>query len=214
MNLALHKLLCVLSLQSLQAAMSLCFDLIDLKDVTYTMLPESCKPEVDFLVLIHSAPANFELRKAVRETWTAEAKAVFLMGQSDRFQDKVLEEHEKFNDIVQATFQDSYRNMTYKHILGYIWTKENCGEVQYVLKSDDDQAVDIEHLRQYFLKNYIHSEELFYLCHFLMGEKPRRDPKNKWFVSNEEFQENVYPDYCAGWAYVTNIQTVASIIGI
>ncbi len=93
------------------------------------------------------------------------------------------------------------------------WIRDSCNNIKFVLKTDDDQAVDVNHLKIY-VKNYIDTTELFYLCHFLKGEKPRRDPENKWFVSREEYPENSYPDYCAGWAYVSNIATISNILKV
>ena len=45
-------------------------------------------------------------------------------------------------------------------------------------------------------------------------KNPKRDPKNKWYVSYSEYKYNVYPEYCAGWAYVTNIETMRSILKV
>ena len=36
-----------------------------------------------------------------------------------RQQDDIEEEHRRHGDILQATFKDSYRNLTYKHLSGY-----------------------------------------------------------------------------------------------
>ena len=39
-----------------------------------------------------------------------------------------------------------------------------------------------------------------------------RNKWSKWFVTKEEYKEAKYPDYCSGWAYVTNHKTVKSIL--
>ena len=81
------------------------------------------------------------------------------------------------------------------------------------MKSDDDQAVDIYHLPTY-LNHFIDFQERFYLCYILENTKPKRNIKNKWFVSFQDFPDEFYPDYCAGWAYVTNIPTIKSVLGM
>ena len=39
--------------------------------------------------------------------------------EEERQQNDIEEEHRRHGDILQATFKDSYRNLTYKHLLGY-----------------------------------------------------------------------------------------------
>ena len=36
----------------------------------------------------------------------------------------------------------------------------------------------------------------------------RREEGSKWYVTEEEFAEDRYPTYCAGWAYVTSVHTM------
>ena len=80
------------------------------------------------------------------------------------------------------------------------------------MKSDDDQAVDIYHLPT-FLKSYTDFKEKFYLCYILEKTKPMRAVKDKWFVSFQDYPDEYYPNYCAGWAYVTSISTIETILG-
>jgi hypothetical protein len=86
-----------------------------------------CSPnngsDVFLLVYIHSAPGNFKSRLVIRETWSQKLflksniiRVVFMMGQSmDEHQNSLLDmEYDRFSDIVQEDFHDSYRNLTYK----------------------------------------------------------------------------------------------------
>ena len=57
------------------------------------------------------------------------------------------------------------------------------------------------------------NENRFYLCYLLQKTKPKRGIGNKWFVSFQDYPQEFYPDYCCGWAYVTNIPTIKSILG-
>ena len=109
--------------------------------------------------------------------------------------------------------------MTYKHLAGYWWVENYCSHAEYVLKTDDDQAVDVGHLKM-FLKEFIpqnndddNDNAYFYLCYILKNKSPKRNPGNKWFVSYQEYSKDVYPDFCSGWAYVTNINTISAILG-
>jgi hypothetical protein len=96
--------------------------------VSYTLIPASdfCISSDDtapFLILVHSAPDNVALRNAVRETWggVRGARTTFLLGavEAGGKQTALEREHEEHGDLVQGTFVDAYRNMTYKHLMGY-----------------------------------------------------------------------------------------------
>lgn len=95
----------------------------------------------------------------------------------------------------------------------YRWVSQNCQKANYVLKSDDDQAIDVFHLPKYLDTFVEPSKEKFYLCYILEKTKPQRAITNKWFVSFQDFPGEYYPNYCAGWAYVTNIATINQILG-
>ena len=51
-------------------------------------------------------------------------------------------ENDQYHDILQGSFKDTYRNMTYKHIMALKWVLYYCPGVHYVLKSDDDTFVN------------------------------------------------------------------------
>ena len=39
-----------------------------------------------------------------------------------------------------------------------------------------------------------------------------RDPASKWFVPESEYQDDRYPLFCSGWAYVTNAAAIAAVL--
>ena len=179
--------------------------------------PPDCH-DVSLLILIHSRPDHFSLRRTLRTTWAREAghktRTVFVMGSvlEGDLSDSLEEEREEYLDLVRGDFVDSYRNLTYKHLLGYRWAVDHCGSAQYLLKTDDDQFVDTLQLPRYlqtFLPPPSHS---WFLCNVLKDVTPIRDPDSKWFVSRSEWPSSEYPAYCAGWAYVTTLPTLARVL--
>ncbi len=48
-------------------------------------------------------------------------KTVFILGtvEDAQLQSDIETEAQSSNDVLQATFVDAYRNLTYKHVLGY-----------------------------------------------------------------------------------------------
>lgn len=104
--------------------------LIDLKDFEFTMNQDICNRTRPFLIIVvHSAPGNFQKRNAIRDTWgrqTPFIATIFLLGASDMYEDSLKKESSIYNDIVQGNFLDCYRNMTYKHVMALKWISYQC----------------------------------------------------------------------------------------
>ena len=46
----------------------------------------------------------------------------------------------------------------------------------------------------------------------MLDRRPEREVSSKWFVTEEEYSGLDYPLYCGGWAYVTTVPTVRSVL--
>ena len=77
-------------------------------------------------------------------------KLVFLLGypEIERKQELLLEENQKYKDIVQGDFLDTYHNLSYKAIMGNLWVSEFCEQAEFVVKTDDDMFVDLYEVRK------------------------------------------------------------------
>ena len=53
------------------------------------------------------------------------------------------EESQQHGDLVQGDFLDTYRNLSYKAIMGSLWVAEFCGQAEFVVKIDDDCFLDL-----------------------------------------------------------------------
>ena len=51
-------------------------------------------------------------------------------------------ENDRHHDLLQGSFKDTYRNLTYKHVMILKWALYYCPGVRYVLKSDDHILVN------------------------------------------------------------------------
>ncbi|XP_055297150.1 beta-1,3-galactosyltransferase 1-like [Sitodiplosis mosellana] len=155
-----------------------------------------------FVTLVHTSPTRFERRIASRDTWAhsdPRIKTYYLMGMvnSPILQKRIEEEEAEFNDIIQGNFVDSYRNMTYKHIMALKWFSENCPHVKYLLKLDDDVFPNIPAIDHYlandkYSMNYIHGVKA--------GRKVYR--RGKWKIAPEEFNGDLYPEFVEGSAVI------------
>lgn len=133
---------------------------------------------VNLIAFVHTSLANFRRREIIRKTWASrepaqevKLKIVFLVGLTgDRLiQQQVDDESAQYEDIVQGNFLDSYRNLTYKHLMGYKWVLKFCPTAKFVMKVDDDAFVDI--YRVVYVLNELSNEKSRTSRQFRRGEK-------------------------------------------
>lgn len=191
--------------------------LIDLDNFEYLIEKSACdddninnisNPNTEssiVLILIHSAPGNWQKRNVIRETWgqhDPRARRYFLLGavNSTSLQSQLNQENYVFNDIIQGNFMDAYRNMTYKHIMALKWFVYNCSKLKYLLKTDDDVFVNTPAVYEFLQNNDTHQTTNYLFCIKTEGARVKRSYRSKWRVSTKEFPGRYYPPYCPGFS--------------
>ena len=110
--------------------------------------------------MVTSHPGHVTLRHAFRRALPAEVLAkdnirrVFLLARIDPLQagygqtnqSVIEEEHLLHRDIIQGDFLESYRHLSYKHVMGLKYAVHYCPQTSWILKMDDDITVDIYQL--------------------------------------------------------------------
>ncbi|KAG4081159.1 hypothetical protein HA402_014607 [Bradysia odoriphaga] len=189
--------------------------LIDLDKFTFLMNQDACNSMTEqplILILIHSAPNNWHKRNVIRETWGRDdrrAKVLFLLGsvESNSLQHKLEQENNLFQDMVQGSFHDAYRNMTYKHVMAFKWFSYFCPEAKFLLKTDDDVFVNTPTIFEFFEKGVLDRRNLI-LCNKIENARVSRSFRSKWRVSTKEYAARFYPTYCPGFSIVYSADTV------
>jgi hypothetical protein len=176
------------------------------------------RPSLRWIVFVHSSPGNADRRQLLRDTWAnlslfrnVTFRVVFLIGipppDQQRLQPYIKAEFDKYGDIVQGNFIDSYRNLTHKAVLGLRWLSEFCPEPAYAIKADDDTFLNIFEMIPLLEANSGKSNVI--ICP-LWPENAMpilRDPKTcmKWCVKRSELKGRThFPQYCAGIGYVVS----------
>lgn len=174
--------------------------LIDLPHFSFK-LPNSCNSSKPLWVgMVSSAPQNFYNREKIRTTWGNSQQVVFLLGLANStLQPLIEQEAREYGDIVQGSFIDSYRNLTYKHVMGLLWATKNCPGARYLLKLDDDVFVNTPYLNSYLPSL---PEQRLIFCPVVAGSLVKRSYRSKWRVTPEEYSARWYPPYCTGWVIV------------
>lgn len=160
--------------------------LMDLTNFKFKIFNFVCDDSTKLFVFVNSAPSHFESRRAIRETWGKKRKGVslaFILGDDPLLNEQLVEENEKFEDILQGNFLDCYGSISYKMVTGLKYAKNHCSWAQFVLKVDDDILVNMGRLLKRL--EYFISEELI-LGIVVQNGKPIRHIKNKYFVGEFE----------------------------
>lgn len=158
------------------------------------------------LILIHSSPTNYAKRKTIRETWGQKRdliNVVFMLGavENQTVMDDVRLENEKYGDIAQGNFIDSYRNMTYKHVMVFKYAIYYCPHAKYILKTDDDVFVNMPRMVDFLNLDLSPSgTNNLLFCTPYRNARAMRSYRSKWRVSFYEYPDRYYPPYCPGYA--------------
>ncbi|XP_078320415.1 beta-1,3-galactosyltransferase 1-like isoform X2 [Crassostrea virginica] len=162
---------------------------------------------VFLLIMVPSTASNFAQRNAIRKTWghisniPPIVKLKFVLGKThtSQLQDFVLTENLLYNDIIIEDVPEKYENLTQKSTAILRWTVSNCPRVRYLLKIDDDVFLNLPRLLKYLSK---HPQTNTVLGCLVSHSSPFRSIFSKWRVSWDQYNEEEYPEYISGPAYL------------
>ncbi|CAH8450763.1 unnamed protein product [Heterobilharzia americana] len=108
----------------------------------------------ELVIFVKSSLSNFQSRDNIRKSWGnpncfryygIHSRTLFILGRSNSIHWKysnveklVIEEHLKYDDIVQYDFIENYHNVTYKLISTLNFAITQCITTRYLLLIDDD----------------------------------------------------------------------------
>ncbi|KAB7501291.1 Beta-1,3-galactosyltransferase 5 [Armadillidium nasatum] len=103
---------------------------------------------------ICQSPIHLSIKylKIKNDKW--DFRPIFLVGATndEAIQKELEQEAKNHGDLLQMNFIDSYRNLTYKTMVSLLWISENCKDVPWILKADDDVVVNPFSLRTFLEK--------------------------------------------------------------
>ncbi|KAJ8962723.1 hypothetical protein NQ318_001121 [Aromia moschata] len=187
-------------------------------NLTASVMPEHvCDQQSLLLIIVCTAPANYEARIAIRETWGSERylmvvstsiKRIFLFLQND-----VLLESDQYGDIIQEHFIDSYNNLTLKSIVMLKIATTYCANTtRYLLKIDDDMFVNLPRLVEMLVNRNDSTNVL--LGKLICGARPIKDSSSKWYSPRYMYQERLYPNYLSGTGYLLSMDVAHTLFNI
>ncbi|KAM6284495.1 beta-1,3-galactosyltransferase 5 [Spheniscus humboldti] len=189
----------------------------------FLQLPDiDCHENPPFLVLlVTSLYHDVNARMAIRQTWGKERTVAgkrlvtyFLLGNTVNLsqQADIAAESQKYKDIIQKDFIDTYYNLTLKTMMGIEWIHRFCYQSSFVMKTDTDVFVNVFYLTELLLRKK-RTTRVF--TGFLkLNEYPIRRRESKWYVSEEEYPGKTYPPFCSGTGYVFSTDVASQIYNV
>ena len=171
-----------------------------------------CNQYTDMIIIIHSLHNYKDRRNAIRKTWGSIAMTsynqrgfknislAFSFGKhkNETWNKKLFSESVEYKDIIQGDFGEDYSNLTYKSLFEIKWVIDQCQNVKYLLKTDDDMFMNIPHLINILSS---HNMRRTIMGPYLPpGSKVYR--KGKWSILKKVYPLNTWPEYEAGSSYV------------
>lgn len=179
--------------------------------------PKKCADHttVPFLVLLIATEARqVEARNAIRQTWGNESVVssvgvirLFLLGKNEGelgiLQQRMLEaESQRYHDIIQQNFMDSYKNLTIKTLMGMNWVASHCPQASYIMKTDSDMFINTDYLIHKLLRPELRQRKNYFTGNNMRGFGPNRNKNSKWYMPPELYPHEKYPTFCSGTGYV------------
>ncbi|XP_076210332.1 beta-1,3-galactosyltransferase 5 [Aptenodytes patagonicus] len=189
----------------------------------FLQLPDiDCHKNPPFLVLlVTSSYHDIDARMAIRQTWGKERTVAgkrlvtyFLLGNTVNLSQQagITAESQKYKDIIQKDFIDTYYNLTLKTMMGIEWIHKFCYQSSFVMKTDTDVFVNVFYLTELLLRKK-RTTRVF--TGFLkLNEYPIRRRGSKWYVSEEEYPGKTYPPFCSGTGYVFSTDVASQIYNV
>ena len=201
----------------------------------YSLIPKTnCPEHTHILVAAISHINNHIIRNTIRNCWRGENRPancywtmcphnrvcdfsrfrlVFVTGRSSNLtvQKSLEEEHSEFDDIIQGTFNDTYRTLVHKSILLLDYTVNYCKSAEFVQKIDDDVYLNISAI-DHILRQHPDTPEGYVIGRKISGYPVVREGKHK--LSKTEFKPDKYPDYLMGLSYIISKNATTALLNV
>ena len=183
-----------------------------------------CTDSTFAVVLIMSLHDHISRREAIRNTWgywvknmnisnmddgklvdhiskdniqiLRNIKPLFVFGKHryDAMNNQSQIEAQLFNDVIQADFPESYKNLPRKNLLAYQFLTSRCKNIKYVFKVDDDHFANLPSIVN-MLQNQPFRGKIMGRC---LGPKSVKRKRSKNAIPCSVYALDEYPRYVNG----------------
>ena len=180
--------------------------------------------QIDLLIVILTSPQNMHKRNIIRGTWAkgmnvnnkTRVRYIFLIGNSS-YNNQIRTENKMFGDLILQNFEDSYRNLTLKTLMGFEWGRKFCPQAAKIMKTNDDVFIHIPRI-MLFIGNVKHKTDLVYGDCYNNNTPVRNEPIEEhlrmFYTPYWRYPHHIYPPFCRGIGYIISAKNVDGILSM
>ena len=197
------------------------------------------EPDEQLIIFITSAPFQNERRLSIRQTWLsllvnntiARGRSSiriiknpsnssnnlvihywFVCGHDTKVEveSAVQNESAVYGDILRLNYTETYSLLAFK-TMSSLWLASTM-DVQFIVKVDDDVYLHVPKMI-WWLKTSSLPKKL-YAGSVEYGAKINRNPKHKWFVSEQFLNDSWFPPYCNGPFYILSKSALLELLKV
>lgn len=200
---------------------------------TFTLVPEMLQ-NTTLLIIINTAPSDFEKRNTLRKTWAKQSSWKFAANASSSLSDsggivnityfftmgfdgyssidEGVESESRFHkDILRVNLRETYRLLVNKTLLTFKWVTTLDIKPLFIAKANHDVYVKVPELAA-LLKTYSSSPRKLYAGLVMRNSQVHRDVLNSWYVSKEDYKEDVFPPFCLEPFYLFSLDLFLDVV--
>ena len=122
----------------------------------------------------------------------------------------VRNENAVYGDILRLNYTESYSLLAFK-TMSSLWLA-SVMDVQFIVKVDDDVYLHVPKMIWWLKTSFL--PEKLYAGAKINGGKVIRNPKHKWFVSEQFLNDTLFPPYCNGPFYILSKSTLLELLKV
>ena len=197
------------------------------------------EPDEQLVIFITSAPFQTERRLSIRQTWLsllvnntiARGRSSirtmknpsnssnnlvihywFVCGRDTKqeVESAVEDESAVYGDILRLEYTETYSLLVFK-TMSSLWLASTM-DIQFIVKVDDDVYLHVPKMI-WWLKTSSLPKKL-YAGSVEYGAKINRNPKHKWFVSEQFLNDSWFPPYCNGPFYILSKSALLELLKV
>ena len=178
--------------------------------------PKIIRNDTKIVIGIPIGPHQFLERFSIRNTWcnyaerTYSTKCLFFCGYSkenNHLNNYLQEEAEKYNDIVQFNFQNSYLNLTLLQLSSYKWILSQYPKLEFFIRSDSDVYLNIDKIHELIKRKNIYAYGKVF-----SNKTPNRNTDSKWYMPFHIYPGNMYHSFIVGYMYIWSKDILEMIV--
>ncbi|KAJ6801235.1 beta-1,3-galactosyltransferase GALT1-like [Iris pallida] len=188
---------------------------IDLETLKSPPIP--IHKSLDLFIGVFSTANNFKRRMAVRRTWmqydvvrSGTVAVRFFVGlhKNQLVNEELWNEARTYGDVQLMPFVDYYSLITWKTIAICIYGT-NVVSAKFVMKTDDDAFVRVDEVLSSL--NRVNVTRGLLYGRIEDNAQPHRNTGSKWYISPQEWADDIYPPWAHGPGYVVS-QDIAKAV--